>query len=49
MYDHVTLRVSDFGASRAFYEAALAPLGIELRAPSSARAERYPARRAALT
>jgi catechol 2,3-dioxygenase-like lactoylglutathione lyase family enzyme len=32
MYDHVTLRVSDFNASRAFYEAALAPLGIELRA-----------------
>ena len=31
MYDHVTLRVSDFGASRAFYEAALAPRGIELR------------------
>jgi catechol 2,3-dioxygenase-like lactoylglutathione lyase family enzyme len=31
MYDHVTLRVRDFGASLAFYEAALAPLGIALR------------------
>jgi catechol 2,3-dioxygenase-like lactoylglutathione lyase family enzyme len=31
MYDHITLRVGDFSASLAFYEAALAPLGIELR------------------
>jgi catechol 2,3-dioxygenase-like lactoylglutathione lyase family enzyme len=31
MYDHITLRVGDFAASLAFYEAALAPLGIELR------------------
>jgi catechol 2,3-dioxygenase-like lactoylglutathione lyase family enzyme len=31
MYDHVTLRVGDFAASLGFYEAALAPLGIELR------------------
>ena len=27
MIDHVILNVSDYGASRAFYEAALAPLG----------------------
>ena len=26
--DHVTIRVSDLAASRAFYEAALAPLGV---------------------
>jgi catechol 2,3-dioxygenase-like lactoylglutathione lyase family enzyme len=26
--DHVTLRVSDFAASRAFYDAVLAPLGL---------------------
>ena len=31
MYDHVTLRVVDFAVSLAFYEAALAPLGIGLR------------------
>jgi catechol 2,3-dioxygenase-like lactoylglutathione lyase family enzyme len=31
MYDHITLRVGDFTASLAFYTAALAPLGIELR------------------
>lgn len=31
MYDHITLRVANFAASLAFYEAALAPLGIELR------------------
>ena len=31
MYDHITLRVGDFNASLAFYRAALAPLGIELR------------------
>ena len=30
MLDHVALEVSDFAASKAFYEAALAPLGIEL-------------------
>ena len=28
--DHVGLDVSDYAASRAFYEAALAPLGIKL-------------------
>jgi catechol 2,3-dioxygenase-like lactoylglutathione lyase family enzyme len=28
--DHVTLRVSDFEASKAFYSTVLAPLGIEL-------------------
>jgi catechol 2,3-dioxygenase-like lactoylglutathione lyase family enzyme len=27
MFDHVGLNVSDYGASRAFYERALAPLG----------------------
>jgi catechol 2,3-dioxygenase-like lactoylglutathione lyase family enzyme len=31
MYDHVTLRVDDFPVSLAFYRAALAPLGIDLR------------------
>jgi catechol 2,3-dioxygenase-like lactoylglutathione lyase family enzyme len=31
MYHHVTLRVRDFAAGLAFYRAALAPLGIELR------------------
>jgi catechol 2,3-dioxygenase-like lactoylglutathione lyase family enzyme len=31
MYDHITLRVGDFTASLAFYEAALAPIGIELK------------------
>ena len=30
MIDHVTLRVTDFGASRAFYSTVLAPLGQEL-------------------
>jgi catechol 2,3-dioxygenase-like lactoylglutathione lyase family enzyme len=30
MIDHVTIRVSDFGASRAFYTTVLAPLGYEL-------------------
>ena len=30
MIDHVTLRVSDYARSRAFYEAALAPLGYEV-------------------
>ena len=30
MYDHVGLRVKDFARSRAFYEKALAPLGIEM-------------------
>ncbi len=30
MLDHVALEVSDFNASKAFYEAALAPLGIRL-------------------
>ena len=30
MIDHVTLRVSDFAASRDFYSAVLAPLGDEL-------------------
>ena len=30
MIDHVTLRASDFAKSRAFYEAALAPLGYEV-------------------
>jgi catechol 2,3-dioxygenase-like lactoylglutathione lyase family enzyme len=29
VFDHVTLRVSDFEASRAFYDAVLAPLGHE--------------------
>ena len=29
MIDHVTLRVSDFQASKAFYETVLAPLGYE--------------------
>jgi catechol 2,3-dioxygenase-like lactoylglutathione lyase family enzyme len=28
VFDHVAVRVSDPGASRAFYEAALAPLGL---------------------
>jgi catechol 2,3-dioxygenase-like lactoylglutathione lyase family enzyme len=27
MFDHVALSVQDYGASRAFYEAALAPIG----------------------
>jgi catechol 2,3-dioxygenase-like lactoylglutathione lyase family enzyme len=30
MMDHVTIRVSDFEASRAFYTTVLAPLGYEL-------------------
>jgi catechol 2,3-dioxygenase-like lactoylglutathione lyase family enzyme len=30
MLDHVGIEVSDLGRSRAFYEGALAPLGIEL-------------------
>src|SRR5260221_3733389 len=30
MIDHISLRVSDFTRSRAFYEAALAPLGYTL-------------------
>ena len=30
MIDHISLRVSDFQRSRAFYEAALAPLGYTL-------------------
>ena len=30
MIDHVTLRVADFEASKAFYSAVLAPLGHEL-------------------
>jgi catechol 2,3-dioxygenase-like lactoylglutathione lyase family enzyme len=30
MLDHIGLEVSDFGRSKAFYEAALAPLGIRL-------------------
>ena len=30
MIDHVSLSVSDFKRSRAFYEAALAPLGVQL-------------------
>ena len=30
MIDHVTIRVSDFGASKAFYSSVLAPLGREL-------------------
>ena len=29
MIDHVTIRVSDFEASRAFYSCVLAPLGLE--------------------
>ncbi|MFV0410413.1 MAG: VOC family protein [Paracoccus sp. (in: a-proteobacteria)] len=31
MFDHIGFPVSDLAASRAFYEAALAPLGITLR------------------
>ena len=31
MLDHVTLKVRDISISRAFYDAALAPLGIELK------------------
>jgi catechol 2,3-dioxygenase-like lactoylglutathione lyase family enzyme len=30
VYDHITLRVSDFRGSLEFYTAAVAPLGIEL-------------------
>jgi catechol 2,3-dioxygenase-like lactoylglutathione lyase family enzyme len=30
MLDHVSLRVADYHRSRAFYEAALAPLGYQL-------------------
>ena len=30
MLDHVALEISDFARSKAFYEAALAPLGIKL-------------------
>lgn len=30
MLDHVTIRVSDFAASKAFYSTVLAPLGLEL-------------------
>src|SRR2546423_12260037 len=30
MFDHVGLNVSDYGASRAFYEQALAPLGYRI-------------------
>jgi catechol 2,3-dioxygenase-like lactoylglutathione lyase family enzyme len=33
VFDHVTLRVSDRGASRLFYETVLAPLGHELTNP----------------
>jgi|SRR5215831_11055471 len=29
MYDHISLKVADFGKSLAFYRAALAPLGLE--------------------
>jgi len=32
LLDHVHVRVADLGASRSFYEAALAPLGIQVRA-----------------
>ncbi len=31
LFDHVHIRVADLGASRRFYEGALAPLGIEIR------------------
>jgi catechol 2,3-dioxygenase-like lactoylglutathione lyase family enzyme len=31
LFDHVHLRVADLGASRRFYEGALAPLGIPVR------------------
>nr|WP_078710503.1 VOC family protein [Consotaella salsifontis] len=31
MFDHISLTVRDFEASRAFYQAALVPLGIEQR------------------
>lgn len=31
LLDHVHLRVADLGASRRFYEGAVAPLGIEVR------------------
>lgn len=30
MFDHVAITVADFDASRAFYEAALAPLGLRV-------------------
>lgn len=30
MLDHITIKVSDIGASRAFYERALAPLGLKV-------------------
>src|SRR5919109_2147203 len=30
MFDHIGLNVSDYGASRAFYERALAPLGFRI-------------------
>jgi catechol 2,3-dioxygenase-like lactoylglutathione lyase family enzyme len=30
MFDHIGLNVGDFGASRAFYERALAPLGFRI-------------------
>ncbi|MGH2941028.1 MAG: VOC family protein [Solirubrobacterales bacterium] len=31
MYDHIGIDVSDYGRSKAFYEAALAPLGVTLQ------------------
>ena len=37
MLDHVSLNVTDYGASKGFYEAALAPLGIELLMEFGAR------------
>ncbi len=37
MIDHVSLRVSDLQRSRAFYDAALAPLGAAVRMEVSAR------------
>lgn len=34
MFDHVAIRVADFDAAKRFYEAALAPLGHRVIAPS---------------
>lgn len=38
MLDHISIRVSDYGRSRAFYQAALAPLGYSLAMEASSGA-----------
>jgi catechol 2,3-dioxygenase-like lactoylglutathione lyase family enzyme len=38
MYDHVSLKVKDFGKSKRFYESALAPLGIKVQSADAGSA-----------